>query len=138
MAKYTRNGLNDLIYNTVTAIDPEAFVTSRREPIPNEGTAVYVQHRISEPSGNMLLDATNTAYRWTIDISVYTNESDSAETDAYALAHAITTALKAEYFRLEMLEPLDNIDPSIYRLQMRFERTIGGDDTAINIAEPNT
>lgn len=134
---YTRNAINDLIYNVVTAIDPDATVASRREPVPNEGTAVYVRHRFNEMKRHLLLDGTNTAMLWTIDVSVYTDGVDSAESDAYRLADAVIAALKAEYFRLEYSEPIENADPSIYRLEMRFERIAGGDDYAVNINEPN-
>lgn len=137
MADYTINSLNTLVYDAVMSVDPNAFVTSRREPIPNTGTAVYVQHRINEPRRHLLLDGTNTAYTWAMDISVYTNDSNSASSEAYALADAITTALKAEYFRLDSLAPIDNVDPSIFRLEMRFERIIGKGDIPVNISDPN-
>lgn len=139
MADYTINSLNTLIYDAAATIDPTVFVTSRREPIPNESSsAVYVQHRLVEMRRHLLLDGTNSALTWTIDISVYTNNTNSATTAAYGLAEAISRALKAEYFRLDSLAPIDNTDPSIYRLEMRMERIIGEGDRPVDIDEPTT
>lgn len=139
MAKYTINSLNTLIYDAAASVDPSVFVTSRREPIPNESSsAVYVQHRFAEMRRHLLLDGTNSATNWTLDISIYTNNTNSATSAAYALADAISKVLKKEYFRLDSLAPIDNTDPSIYRLEMRMERIIGEGDKPVDIDEPTT
>lgn len=133
---YSENALNDLIYDAVIAVAPEATVTTRREPFIGTGQAVYVRHRHAESRRHLLLDGSNEAFNWIVEISVYTSDPDSAVSQAADIAGAVMSVLKNEFFRLDTYDPVDNIDPTIYRLEMRFERYIGSGDEMVT--EPTT
>ena len=127
---FSVNGIFDYLQKSIHAVCSGAYVTSIREPIPKAMPCVQIQQlNKSRPVNYMTLDLTDRQYLSTFEAQIYSNAQDSALSEAYGLEEVIESAFNELGYRVTFCQPINNIDPSIFRLIARFERVIGIGDT---------
>lgn len=63
------------------------------------------------------------------EINVYTNATDGKRTQAKEIIKLIDDVMLSNKFMREMLNPLPNIDRSVYRMYARYKAIVGADET---------
>lgn len=126
---FSVNGIYDYICKSVHAYNSDAYVTSRREPVPKAMPCVQIQQlNKMRPTNAMTLDLNDRQYLSTFEAQIYSNSKDSALSEAYGLEEVVESAFNELGYRVTFCQPIDNYDPAIYRLVARYERVIGVGD----------
>ena len=125
----TKNQIYTNIVDAVQTAFPSAYCAGKLEPVPNRFPAVYVRPiGITTPAEWETLEFDGSVWRPTFEIQIFSyNENGSGE-EAYAIAGVVSSAMQSMYFLCDMLEPIENIEPSVFRLVGRWHRLIGGAD----------
>lgn len=63
------------------------------------------------------------------EINVYTNAQDGRRTQAKDIVGIVDNVMLGNKFTREMLNPLPNIDKSVYRMYARYSAIVGADET---------
>ena len=116
----------DVIFNAVTAIYPEADVTTGYDETTAVFPCVVVSETNNQPLRNMATDDCSENYtRLTYEVSVYTNDKNKAKMEAKKILKIVDDALQALKFRrVHMNKPL-NINRTIFRQYGRWEVIVG-------------
>ena len=126
---YSVNGIFDYVKRSILASHSEAYVTSRREPIPRAFPCVEIrQFNKNRQINAVTLDMKDRQYITIFEVQIFSNSQNSALSEAYALEETVETAFNNLGYRVTFCQPIDNIDPSIFRIIARFERVIGMGD----------
>ena len=129
MSIYNRNRVYTRLRTAVLAVNSNAFVASTYTPTPAKFPAVSIrQIGKVQPVQNVTLDHADDQWRDTIEVQVFSNKVGGALTEAYRLMDAIEAEMKVLGYILDMLQPIDNMDTTIFRLVGRWHRTTGGAD----------
>ena len=125
----TKNQIYSTIVDAVQTAFPSAYCAGRLEPIPDHFPAVYIRPiGISTPAEWETLEFDGSVWRPTFEIQIFSNKENDAGEEAYAIASTVSAVMKSMYFLCDLLEPIENIDPSVFRLVGRWHRLIGGAD----------
>ena len=111
----TRNDIFDYIANHV-----DAYCTNYYEVVPKSFPCVYVRFSWNPIKRYVNLDFTDEQIRAYAYIEVYGQNID--ETVAQ-----VESVMKEMYFVEELAEQVQNFDPSLERVSMRFMRVITGE-----------
>lgn len=131
----------DLIYtrvtNAVKTAYPSCYRSGKIEMTAESYPAIYVV----KVASNRTYEGTDLCYtdsqhRVTYQVDVYTNGQNSMST-AEGIMEVAENAFSQMYFRMTMCSPVDNIDPTVYRMTARFERIICGNELT-PIPRPST
>ena len=129
--KFTRHEVYNYIYEQVNTTSRPVYITGRIEPIPPSFPAIYLVQLSTEdyaPALNLL--STDSARRVVWEAQIFTNKTTGAVDEAHEIMEDVSAAFKNIGFQLTYCYPVENADPSIYRLVMRVERLVCGGDTA--------
>ena len=78
---FSVNGIYDYVRKCVLAVYTDAYVTSRREPVPKSMPCVQIQQlNKMRPTNAMTLDLNDRQYLSTFEAQIYSNSQDSALT----------------------------------------------------------
>lgn len=126
---YTVDSVFDFVAKAVNAVDAGARVSSRREPVAKTLPAVYM-YEMNRVRVQRFATLANDDDQWesTFEVEVYTNNLDGARAKGYQILYAIEDAFKRLGYFETFCEPIDNIDPSLFRVNARFTRQIGKGD----------
>lgn len=125
MAEYSRNGIYTRIHNAIVAVYQDAYVTSAYENIPQSFPCVFVREIGSvQNSTAVTFDDDDDQYKSTYEVQIFCDK----QMTAYSIMSIVQTEMRKMFFIQDMLQPVDNIDRTIYRLVARFHRTYGGGD----------
>lgn len=121
----------DTIFNAVTAVYPNADVTTGYDPKNAVFPCVVVQEVDNVPYRKTNTDdcAENHA-RITYEVSVYTDGMNSAKTDGKKIMGIIDTALAGLKFRRTRLNQPLNIARTIFRQYMRSDVIVSKPETS--------
>lgn len=136
----TENEVLTRIANSVDALSLNCYLTSVYEPFPPKLPCVYVRQTDKYPLRNRVdLDYTDAQNVAVFTAEVYTQKSDgNAKATADLVMDTIADSFRQMYFIMQMRTPVDNGDPSVYRILARFRRVIcNGDELpALPTPEP--
>jgi hypothetical protein len=122
----TNNQIYTEIADAVTTAFPSAYCSSRIEPIPDHFPAVYIRMiGYTIPQETYSLNFDGHAERPTLEVQIFSNKENGALSEAYAIMEVVKSAMTGMYFLCDFIEPIDNIDPSVFRLASRWHRIIG-------------
>lgn len=127
---YSRKSVYTYVRNAIVASHSGAYVTGRREPVTKTFPAVRVieMNRVRTQEFATLANDDD-QYVSTFEVEIFSNKQNNALEEAYSVLDTVESAFKRlGYFEI-FSEPIDNIDPSIFRVVARFTRQIGMADT---------
>lgn len=125
---YSRNAIYTRVVNSIRAVYPKTYCTSRLVAKPSSFPACYI-HEIdrNRPLQNTQLDFQDVQYESVFEIQVVSAKANIAATEAYYLMEIARQAFGDLYYR-EFSET--NIDTGdTFTIIGRFRRVIGGGDT---------
>ena len=123
---YSRQAVYSYVRNAIVASHSGAYVTARREPILKNFPAVLLTE-INRVRAQQYATLANDdeQYVSTFEAEIYCNEQNGALATAYSILDTVESAFKTLGYFETFCEPIDNYDPSVYRIIARFTRQIG-------------
>lgn len=129
MSGYTRNAVYTAVRNAVATDHPTAYITSTFVAKPASFPAVFArQNGRYQPRRNVTLAHDDNQWRDTFELQVFSNLSGGAQSEAYGIFDSADAEMKRLGYILDLCEPIDNIDATIFRLVARWHRVTGGAD----------
>lgn len=127
---YSRDAVFTYIANKLDDEFSNIRVVSRREPVAKTFPLVYV-HEFNRTRPTQYATLANDDEQWesTFECEVYSNATNGAMDEAYAITEVIEDAMKELGYFETFCQPIDNIDPLVVRIVSRFIRQIGSGDT---------
>lgn len=127
---YSVESVFNYVANAVDTAITGVRIVSRREPVAKSLPALYM-YEMNRTRPQQYATLANDDEQWesTFEIEIYTNDLDGARSKAYAILYTVEDAFKRLGYFETFCEPLDNIDPSLFRINARFTRQIGKGDT---------
>jgi len=129
MTAYSKNAVYTKVVNDVISGNSAVTFCSRLQPYAESFPAIQLFERADVSVGDETLDFDGNVYNSTWEVQIFSNKQNGAEVEAYDIMDTVKASMKSLYYCMTMCEPVENIDPSIYRLVSRFTRTICGGDT---------
>ena len=130
MAAYSRNAVYTRIRAAVLAVNSNAYVSGTYTPTPAKFPAVFArQIGKVQPVENVTLTHDDNQWRDTVEVQVFSDKAGGASSQAYKIMDAVEVEMKTLGYILDMMNPVDNIETTIFRLVARWHRVTGGADT---------
>ncbi len=123
---YSRKAVYTYVRNAIVASHSGAYVTARREPVPKNFPAIELteMNRVrAERFATLAND--DDQYDSTFQAEIFSNAQNGALEEAYSILETIEGAFKRLGYFETYCQPIDNVDPSIFRIISRFTRQIG-------------
>lgn len=123
---YSRKAVYSYVRNAIVASHSGAYVTARIEPVPKNFPAIHLteMNRVrTERYATLAND--DQQYDSTFQAEIFSNEQNGAVEEAYSILETIESAFKTLGYFENFCQPIDNVDPSIFRIVARFTRQIG-------------
>ena len=123
---YSRKSVYTYIRNAIVASHSGAYVTARIELVPKNFPAIHLteMNRVrTERYATLAND--DQQYDSTFQAEIFSNEQNGAVEEAYSILETVESAFKILGYFETFCEPIDNYDPSVYRIIARFTRQIG-------------
>ena len=123
---YSRKAVYSYIRNAIVASHSGAYVTARREPVPKNFPAIELteMNRVrTERFATLAND--DDQYDSTFQAEIFSNAQNGALEEAYSILETIESAFKRLGYFETYCQPIDNVDPSIFRIISRFTKQIG-------------
>ena len=129
MEHYTRNGIYTAVEGAVNLTSRPVYCTSRREPVPESFPAFHLYELGHQDiRSSVTLKSTDEAKTVQFEAQVFSNLTHGAQDEAFDIMEDAEAALKRLGFMETFCSPIENADPSIFRIVARFERVIGSGD----------
>ena len=126
---YSVESVFDYVANAVDDAIQGVRITSHREPVAKSLPALYMyEMNRTRPQRYATLANDDEQWESTFEAEIYTNDLDGARTNAYNILYVVEDAFKRLGYFETFCEPIDNIDPSLFRINARFTRQIGKGD----------
>lgn len=123
---YSREAVYTYLRNAIVTAHSGAYVTARREPVTKTFPAVRViEINRTRPQEYATLANDDQQYESTFETEIFSNKQSGALAEAYSILDTVESAFKTLGYFETFCEPIDNIDPSIFRIVGRFSRQIG-------------
>ena len=123
---YSRKAVYSYVRNAIVASHSGAYVTARREPVPKNFPAIELteMNRVrTERFATLAND--DDQYDSTFQSEIFSNAQNGALEEAYSILETIESAFKRLGYFETYCQPIDNVDPSIFRIISRFTKQIG-------------
>ena len=123
---YSRKAVYSYVRNAIVAAHSGAYVTARREPVPKNFPAIELteMNRVrTERFATLAND--DDQYDSTFQAEIFSNAQNGALEEAYSILETIEGAFKRLGYFETYCQPIDNVDPSIFRIISRFTKQIG-------------
>lgn len=123
---YSRKAVYSYVRNAIVASHSGAYVTARREPVPKNFPAIELteMNRVrTERFATLAND--DEQYDSTFQAEIFSNAQNGALEEAYSILGTIESAFKKLGYFETYCQPIDNVDPSIFRIISRFTKQIG-------------
>lgn len=123
---YSRKAVYSYVRNAIVASHSTAYVTARREPVPKNFPAIELteMNRVrTERFATLAND--DDQYDSTFQAEIFSNAQNGALEEAYSILETIEGAFKRLGYFETYCQPIDNVDPSIFRIISRFTKQIG-------------
>ena len=123
---YSRKSVYTYVRNAIVTAHSGAYVTAIREPITKTFPAVRIAeaNRI-RPEQYATLANDDQQYVSTFEAEIFSNKQNGSLEEAYSILETIEGAFKTLGYFENFCQPIDNVDPSIFRIVARFTRQIG-------------
>ena len=123
---YSRKAVYSYVRNAIVASHSGAYVTARIEPVPKNFPAIHLteMNRVRTERYAILAND-DQQYDSTFQAEIFSNEQNGAVEEAYSILETIESAFKTLGYFENFCQPIDNVDPSIFRIVARFTRQIG-------------
>lgn len=123
--KYSRNAVYTRIHDAVKASFADAYVTAAYEITPSTFPTVFVREISSvQGAGAITFTTDDDQYQSTFEVQIFCDK----QMTAYSIMSVVQAEMRELHYIQDMLQPVDNLDRTIYRLVARFHRTYGGGD----------
>ena len=123
---YSREAVYTYLRNAIVTAHSGAYVTARREPVTKTFPAVRViEINRTRPQEYATLANDDQQYESTFETEIFSNKQSGALAEAYSILDTVESAFKTLGYFETFCEPIDNIDPSVFRIVGRFSRQIG-------------
>ena len=123
--KYSRNAVYTRIHDAVKASFADAYVTATYEITPSAFPTVFVRETSSVQGARAVTFTTDDdQYQSTFEVQIFCDK----QMTAYSIMSIVQAEMRELHYIQDMLQPVDNLDRTIYRLVARFHRTYGGGD----------
>ena len=134
-----KNEIYTRVVNAVKAEFPTAYCAGQLEPLPPSFPAVYTRMiGMSVPQEYETLLFDSQMYRASWEVQIFTNAENDSGQQAYSIASVVQACMQSMGFLCDMLEPIDNVDPTIYRLVGRWHRVIGYNGDSLPVVPDET
>lgn len=126
---YSVESVFDYVANAVDDVIQGVRIVSHREPVAKSLPALYM-YEMNRTRPQIYATLANDDEQWesTFEAEIYVNDLDGARTNAYNILYVVEDAFKRLGYFETFCEPIDNIDPSLFRINARFTRQIGKGD----------
>lgn len=125
----SNNEIYTKVKDAVVAVNPKTFCSSVFTETPQSFPAAFIRPITSSERREFIeLDFSDAHREVTFEAQIFSTKSSGASVEAHEILDAVKTAFKQMYFIVEMEQPIDNSDKTIYRIAARFRRVIGGGD----------
>ena len=123
---YSRESVYSYVRTAIVTAHSGAYVTARREPVSKTFPAVRLSevNRIRTQAYATLAND-DQQYVSTFEAEIFCNEQNGALATAYSVLDTVESAFKTLGYFETFCEPIDNFDPSVFRVVARFSRQIG-------------
>lgn len=126
----TKNEIYTRAANAIRGVYENAYITSRREPVPSSFPAAWVVEADTYPDAQYAaLDNSDCQRVSVFEVQAFSNLASGAVSQVENMMLAAETEFIAMGYRKTTHTPVDNADTSIYREVARFKRIIGDGDT---------
>ena len=123
MAQYSRNAIYSRLYTAINAAYTNAYITSSYEISPPQFPAVFIREIGSVQNTNAVtFSVDDDQYQSTYEVQIFCDK----QMTAYQIMSIVQAEMRAMFYIEDMIQPVENLDKTIYRLVARFHRTIGG------------
>lgn len=123
---YSVESVFDYVANAVDSAVQGVRIVSHREPVAKSLPALYLyEMNRTRPQRYATLANDDVQWESTYEAEIYVNDLDGARTNAYSILYAVESAFKTLGYFETFCEPIDNIDPTLFRINARFSRQIG-------------
>lgn len=107
-----------------------AFVESTPNPVPNGfPTVIARQSGYAQIVRDTTLVNDDRPWRETWEVQIYSNKPSGSQSEAYAIMEAIESTMASLGYFLDMKEPVQNTDSTVYRLVARWHRVTGNGES---------
>ena len=123
---YSRKAVYTYVRNAIVASHSGAYVTARREVIPKNFPAIHIteMNRVrTERFATLAND--DVQYESAMQAEIFSNAQNGALEEAYSILDTVESAFKRLGYFETFCQPIDNVDPSVFRIVARFTRQIG-------------
>lgn len=129
MSAFSRNAVYTRIVKAVKATYSNIYYSGMLEPVPASFPALYVREiGYTTPVEYETLAVDSSQWISTFEVQVYSDKANDSISEAYGIMEIVKTTFKTLGYICDMLEPMQNVDTSVYRLIGRWHRQIGGAD----------
>ena len=129
MSVYTRNAIYDFVCDKVLSEYPDAYISSKYEPIAPSFPAVFIREigLVHNPA-NVTFSGVQDVRTSTFEVQIQSNKKDTALSEVYDILNIVTAAFVKLYFILETTNLLEENDDGLFRLRAAYRRVIGAAD----------
>ena len=129
MSKFTRNGVFNYVYNKVILAYPNAYISSKYEPVVPHFPAVFVREigNFSNPS-NVTFSGAQGVSTSTFEVQIQSNDSNTPISQAHGILDVINEAFTELVYIKQGVNIIDDGSRGTYRLVATYRRVIGDAD----------
>lgn len=132
----SKNEIYTRIVNAVKAEFPSIYYAGQLEPIPSSFPAMFIRMIGKAVYANLeTLAFDSQIFNGTWEIQVYSNKENDAGTEAYQIMDLVSATMQRLGFLCDMVQPMDNIDPAVFRIIGRWHRLIGYEGESLSADE---
>ena len=129
MSTFTRNGVFNYVYNKVIVGFPNAYISSKYEPVVPSFPAVFIREisNFSNPS-NVTFAGIQDVWSSTFEVQIQSNSANTPVSEAYGILEVVDRAFMNLCYVKSGVNVIDNGTNGTFRLTATYRRITGAAD----------
>lgn len=126
MSIFTKNGVFDYVYTKVIAEYPNAYISSKYEPVVPNFPAVFVREigNFSNPS-NVTFSGSQDVWTSTFEVQIQSNDANTPVSESYGILAVVDSAFTDLTYIKQGVNVIDDGSRGTYRLTATYRRITG-------------
>ena len=126
MSIFTKNGVFDYVYTKVIAEYPNAYISSKYEPVVPNFPAVFVREigNFSNPS-NVTFSGSQDVWTSTFEVQIQSNDANTPVSESYGILAVVDSAFTDLTYIKQGMNVIDDGSRGTYRLTATYRRITG-------------
>ena len=126
MSIFTKNGVFDYVYTKVIAEYPNAYISSKYEPVVPNFPAVVVREigNFSNPS-NVTFSGSQDVWTSTFEVQIQSNDANTPVSESYGILAVVDSAFTDLTYIKQGVNVIDEGSRGTYRLTATYRRITG-------------